>query len=215
MAGITASINPIIVNREAGNLSGATTITYLKDPGHDLWEIMIGGVGCRSMSTFGPGNHYFFAVFVVDAFANWDIKKEEFMTLQRKITVQFKTLRIYNDGDPYKSGDGEFWFRVSKGSGSGTQSVVDEFYMATQDIDDWNEHGRDFPLGYAHLGEFEIVTPGEEDVMASSWGLEHDGILEADENASGLNVYLPLPAGSSGRERNQSRAHDRLSPGDR
>jgi hypothetical protein len=141
-----------------------------------------------------PGNHYFFAVVVADAFGNWDVKQEEFTCLRRKITVEFQTIHIFNDGDPSSYGEGEFWFRVHKGAFN-QPKVIQDFHLPTQDIDDWSETDRPYPVGFAHVGSLEVVEPGEQNVGVSSWGIEHDGALDFDEGASSLGTFLPIPTG--------------------
>lgn len=139
-----------------------------------------------------PGNHYFFSVMVVDTLGNWDTFMEPFDTLRRKLTVQFTTLHIYNDGDPMGHGEGEFWFNVSEGT-----QVSQEFHLPTSDIDDWGETDRPYALGFAHLGPLKSVDKGQESVEVMSRGIEHDGALESDEAAGLLTgVALPLPSGS-------------------
>ena len=120
-----------------------------------------------------PSNDYFFAVVVADKFGNWDVRMDEFTTLQRKITVQFQTLHIFNDGDPFGDGEGEFWFQVYGEPGK----PFEDFHLPTQDIDDWWETDRPYPLGFAHLGKFEIVQPGKENITVHSQGAEHDGLV--------------------------------------
>jgi hypothetical protein len=139
-----------------------------------------------------PGNHYFFSVMVTDAFGNWDTFLGPFDTLRRKLTVQFTTLHIYNDGDPMSHGEGEFWFSVSEGD-----QVSQEFHLPTSDIDDWNETDRPYSLGYAHLGSLKKIEKGQESVIVRSWGVEHDGFMESDEAAGLLTgVSIPIPSGS-------------------
>jgi hypothetical protein len=140
------------------------------------------------------GNRYFFVVVVTDNFGNWEAYQEEFTTLRRKITVEFPTIHIFNDGDPGSHGEGEFWFRVQKGPFNQPE-VIQDFHLPEQDIDDWSETDRPYSVGFAHLGAFEIVEPRKESVGVISWGVEHDGFLEADEGASSLGVFLPIPAG--------------------
>lgn len=137
-----------------------------------------------------PGNHYFFLVVVTDAAGNWDSRREEFSTLRRKMTVEFPTIHIYNDGDPGSVGEGEFWFRVLEG-----QQVLQEFHLPTQDIDDWGETDRSYSVGFAHIGIPTVVTPGTQNVKVFSTGIEHDGIFESDEGAGLVTVNLPLPVG--------------------
>jgi hypothetical protein len=140
-----------------------------------------------------PGNHYFFTAVVADAGGEWDVLNEEFDTLRRKLTVEFPTIHIFNDGDPFDHGEGEFWFRVYAGTRQ-QPNVIQDFHLPTQDIDDWGETDRPYSVGFAHLGAPETVKPGREGVLVGSWGVEHDGALESDEGAGG-DATLPLPAG--------------------
>jgi hypothetical protein len=162
------------------DMEGAPTAPLSTDTNHVV-----------EINPLAPGNRYFFAVVVADAFGNWDVRQDKFTTLRRKLTVQFPTLHIYNDGDPFGHGEGEFWFRVSEG-GRSTQ----EFHLPTQDIDDWSETDRPYPLGFAYLGVPKVIERGEEAVTVFSWGLEHDGFLESDEAAQSFRpAPLPLPVG--------------------
>lgn len=146
-----------------------------------------------------PGNPYFFVVVVTDAFGNWEVKQEEFTTFRRKLTVQFPTVHIFNDGDPSSYGEGEFWFRVYFG-GPRNQNVIEDFHLPTQDIDDWGKTDRPYPVGFAHVGSLAVVNPGQEAVWVSSWGVEHDGIFEPDERARSRDKTLGLPAGRNVEE---------------
>ncbi len=137
-----------------------------------------------------PGNHYFFIVVVTDSFGNWDMKQEEFDTLRRKLTVEFPTLHIYNDGDPNGVGEGEFWFTVYEGD-----QIDRDFHLPTQDIDDWGETDRPYPVGFAYLGMPKSIEKRKEKVKVMSTGIEHDGILESDEGAGFNPVFLPIPSG--------------------
>jgi len=139
-----------------------------------------------------PGNHYFFVALVVDAIGNWEVLQEEFDTLRRKLTIQFTTLHIFNDGDPSDVGEGEFWFDIKE---EGVN--IKEFHMPEFDIDDWSETDRPYAVGFAHIGNPTKVRKPEVQIRAR--GLEHDGIFENDENAASPLNYttLPLPAGFS------------------
>jgi hypothetical protein len=140
------------------------------------------------------GNHYFFVVVVTDAFGNWDFQQAEFTTFRRKLTVEFPTVHIFNDGDPFDHGEGEFWFQVYFG-GPRHQDVIQEFHLPTQDIDDWGETDRPYSVGFAHVGSLEVVNPGQESVWVGSRGIEHDGIFESDETAHSRDKALGLPVG--------------------
>lgn len=143
-----------------------------------------------------PGNLYFFAVIVTDANGNWDVRQETFTTLLRKLTVEFQTLHVYNDGDPFGKGEGEFWFDVYSGLQWQRKSIA-QFHRDTSDIDDWNETDRPYPLGYAHVGQPEAVSPEHAMVYVSSRGTEHDGFLESDEGAWSKDQKLDFPVGRS------------------
>jgi hypothetical protein len=141
-----------------------------------------------------PGNHYFFLVLVTDSFGNWDFEEAELTTHRRKLSVGFPTIHIFNDGDPGTYGEGEFWFRVYFGTPPQPQ-IIEEFHLPTQDVDDWGETDRPYSIGIAHVGGFEVVKPGEENVWVGSRGIEHDGVFENDEQAWSLDTMLPIPAG--------------------
>jgi hypothetical protein len=141
-----------------------------------------------------PGHHYFFVVVVADAVGNWEVRQEEFTTLRRKLTVEFPTLHVYNDGDPFSDGEGEFWFRVYAGDRT-EPWVIEQFHRGTTDIGDSNQTDRPYPLGFVHAGPPEVVDERLASVSVSSWGVEHDGYLESDEGAWSLDRTLPLPAG--------------------
>jgi hypothetical protein len=141
-----------------------------------------------------PGNHYFFVAVLVDDSGRWGYLVDEFVTLRRKITVEFLTLHILNDGDPSGHGEGEFWFRVQTGA-INQPDVIRLFHLPTQDIDDWNKKGRPYPVGFDHIEGFERVVPGQETISVASWGIEHDGAFEADEGAQNSGTPLPFPIG--------------------
>jgi hypothetical protein len=143
-----------------------------------------------------PGNAYFYVALVADAYGNWDFVQGDFTTLRRKLTIEFTTLHIYNDGDPWSHGEGEFWFHVFFGHlNLGSVKTIDEFYRPTADIDDWGETDRPYSLGFAHVGSLQVVNPGEEGVNVGSWGIEHDGALESDESAAKPEKALSIPNG--------------------
>ncbi len=142
-----------------------------------------------------PGNHYFAVAVVTDRFGNWDLREWEFTALRRKLTVEFPTVHIYNDGDGGGYGEAKFWFRVY--AGPRNQPILlqqPDFHLPKQDVDDWNETDRPYPVGFAHVGQPQVVPPGQTRIAVSSWGVEEDGILEADEGAAGDQAIL-LPVG--------------------
>ncbi|WP_210493256.1 hypothetical protein [Microvirga antarctica] len=141
-----------------------------------------------------PGNGYFAVTMVTDRFGNWDLRQWDLVTLRRQLTVVFPTIHIYNDGDPFSEGEGEFWFRIYTGAFNNPVLVRPDFHLPTQDIDDWNETDRPYTVGFAHVGPLTAVSPEEAEVSVQSWGVEHDGVLEADEGAQGDRT-LPLPTG--------------------
>lgn len=171
----------------------SNNIPHLKDPEGNLLEpTFITQYHSVEFINLRPGNRYFFSVMVVDAFGNWETFLESFDTMRRKLTIEFTTLHIYNDGDPMGHGEGEFWFTVSEGS-----EVSQEFHLPTIDIDDWSETDRPYSLGFAHIGSLKNIAKGQESVQVMSRGVEYDGSLEADEVAGLLTgVSLPLPSGS-------------------
>ena len=142
-----------------------------------------------------PGQHYFFVVIVADDSGSWDVRQEEFTLLRRKLTVEFPTLHIYNDGDPAAHGEADFWFEVYTGSTQQSPKQIASFYRPTADIDDWSETDRPYALGFAHVGGAEVIAPEQLSVFVRSRGTEHDGVLESDEGAWSHDVDLQLPSG--------------------
>jgi hypothetical protein len=140
-----------------------------------------------------PGHAYFFAAVVVDVFGNWEVAQENITTKRRQLTVEFPTIHIYNDGDPNSVGEGEFWFRVYSGA-LNMPTLIQDFHLPTQDIDDWSETDRPYAVGFAHIGTPQVVNEPDERVAVSSWAVEHDGIFESDEGAQG-DSRLSLPVG--------------------
>jgi hypothetical protein len=144
------------------------------------------------------GNHYFFVVLVADSSGNWDLRISEFETLRRKLTVQFPTIHIYNDGDPSSSSTGKFWFRVYCRDPLTEQSTtLQEFYLPSQEIDDWSETDRPYPVGFAYISPPTVVTRETATVVVASRGIDEDGFLEGNEAAQSLPDagVLPLPTG--------------------
>lgn len=139
-----------------------------------------------------PGNHYFFIALIVDSFGNWQVIDEQFDTLKRQITVQFKTLHIYNDGDSGGHGKAQFWFYLRE-----DDQIIEQFHMPEFDIDDWSGTDRPYPLGFAHIGSPNQVKNAA--VLVSASGDEEDDFLwfEMSDSAMSNPMYasLPLPAG--------------------
>jgi hypothetical protein len=141
-----------------------------------------------------PGNTYFFSAVVMDAKGNWDIRQESFTSLRRAFTVLFPMIHIFNDGDPFSHGEGEFWFRVYFGP-QNMPKVIEDFHQSTMDIDDWSETSRPYNMSFVHTGAPLAVKETEVNVSVSAWGLEHDGVFESDEACWSKDVVLPFPAG--------------------
>jgi hypothetical protein len=141
-----------------------------------------------------PGNNYFFSAVVIDAKGNWDIRQETFTSLRRAFTVSFPTIHIFNDGDPFGHGEGEFWFRIYFGPHN-MPIKIEDFHRSTMDIDDWSETSRPYSMSFIHNGTPLTVKENEVNVSVSAWGLEHDGIFESDEACWSNDVILPFPAG--------------------
>jgi hypothetical protein len=140
-----------------------------------------------------PGNDYYFAAVVADARGNWELLQHQFRTYRRKITVEFPTIHVYNDGDYATKGEVAFWFRVYTGSDFRTKDIR-VFYLPEQDIDDWNETSRPYPVGFVHLGSLEITQPETEKIGVSSWA-EEDDFLGKDGAGFVIGEWLPLPSG--------------------
>jgi hypothetical protein len=151
------------------------------------------------------GHHYFFTLMVTDRGGNWQVLHREFTTLKRQLTVQFPRIFIYNDSDPNSEGEAQFWFRISHDRGGWPGALIQEFHLPQTSIDDkWPDKEKpppvppsEHPLGFAHLGTPETVTPGEERVWVGSWAGDDDA-PEPDEGAGNLpGMTLHLPVGRS------------------
>ncbi|MEU9180008.1 hypothetical protein AB0C90_24775 [Streptomyces sp. NPDC048550] len=144
-----------------------------------------------------PGHHYFAVVVVTDRLGNWEVIQWEFTAKRRKLTVEFPTIHIFNDGDPSSYGEAGFWFRIFTGPVNSPILLPDhDFHLPTQDIDDWGETDRPYPVDFAFLGEPKSVKPEEMIVSVSSWGVEEDPWPDSNEGAGGF-TELPLPTGES------------------
>jgi hypothetical protein len=142
-----------------------------------------------------PGNHYFAVTLVTDRLGNWEVVQAAFTALRRKLTVEFPTVHIYNDGDGGGYGEAGFWFRLYSGARNSPILIQQpDFHLPTQDVDDWNETDRPYPVGFAHVGQPQVVPPGESRVAVASWGVEDDGAFDSDEAAAG-DQAIPLPQG--------------------
>src|SRR5262245_35476722 len=130
---------------------------------------------------------------VTDRGGNWQVLQREFYTLKRQLTVQFPQLHIYNDSDDGSEGEAQFWFRISHDRGGQPGPLIQAFHFPETEI----YSNTDLPIGFAHLGVPETVTPGEERVWVVSWGIDDDS-PDADEGAgSRPGMTLDLPVGRS------------------
>lgn len=175
-AGIPTLVKPDAVQAQVGNRTALHTFR---------------------LSPLIPGHHYFLTVMVVDATGNWEVRQFDLDTLRRQVTVQFPTIHVFNDGDPMGHGEAEFWFRVSAGGEGRAHDTLQEFHLATMDIDDWSETDRPYQVGFAYTeSQPRTVPPDRPHVWISSRATEHDGFLEPDEFAGKLDATrLPLPTG--------------------
>jgi len=135
------------------------------------------------------GHRYFFTAMVSDWFGNWQVvQNEELYTLNRKLTVEFIKLHIYNDGDPFGHGKAKFYFQVME-----ENEIVQSFHLPYIDIDDWGETDRPYSIYFKYSG---VPKPVESPfVFVRAMGTEEDGWLEADETAGLAFKQLATPAG--------------------
>jgi len=125
-----------------------------------------------------PGRDYYAGVIVLDEDGRWDQRSIAFTLMQRKLTVKIDNLHINDDGDGDTVGEAQFWIRVQYPS-DGSDHILHEFYRPTSDIDS----GRDYPLGFAHLGTPQVAGENEKGFWIHTWGSEDDG-WKGDEHAA-------------------------------
>jgi hypothetical protein len=145
------------------------------------------------------GQSYTYLVVVANAAGQWDFREGTFTTLRRKLTVVFTFLNVINDGDPFAVGEAEFWFQLFHGDPRKPRPFA-TLHRPQTNIDDSRPVPGGFvkgqiPLGLAHVGNPAAVQPGEEGVWVRSWGVEEDGIFEADEMAMNVGMLLEMPSG--------------------
>jgi hypothetical protein len=171
-------------------------IPHLVDPdGSPTLPLTLSTSHAVEIGPLFPGNHYFAVTLVTDRLGNWEVVQAAFTALRRKLTVEFPTVHIYNDGDGGGYGEAGFWFRLYSGPRNGPILLQQpDFHLPTQDVDDWSETDRPYPVGFAHVGQPQVVPPGESRVAVASWGVEDDGAFDSDEGAAG-DQTIPLPKG--------------------
>jgi hypothetical protein len=141
-----------------------------------------------------PGQRYFLTVMVVDAGGNWEVLDVEQTTMRRKLTVQFKQVHVYKDGDANSPGEADFWFRVYAGNSRQELHPLEEFHTS---LDPINNNG-DYSVGFSHIDtEPQTISPKRTGIWVNSNGVEHDPFWEPDDYAGGLSgtEQLSLPTG--------------------
>lgn len=146
-----------------------------------------------------PGQQYYWDLLVVDKMGRWQRVQDSFITLGRKVTVEFPTVHIYNDGDESTKGAAKFSIEVMAGSAGNPKTILKQFKTPEMEIDDWGETDRPYSLGYAYI-EYDSapVPPDRTQIMVRSQGHEEDDPFGEDIAGSNLNgVPLSLPVGLS------------------
>lgn len=183
----TASRTPLAFNNDGypfpGQSDGATVISPGLANSHTVTTMPL-----------LPGTPYTYLMVVVNGNGRWDYRTRAVVTLRRRFTVQFKTLRIFNDGDEADYGEARFRCRVMFMNGPGKPEIIEEFVRPEDDVDDWSETDRPYALGFAHVGDLRAVIDGQQRVWVSSFGNEDDWPLP-DEMAWSVDAALPFPVG--------------------
>jgi hypothetical protein len=83
-----------------------------------------------------PGTHYHVVVRLSDTQGNWSVIRDEFDTLQRRVTVAFEKVTVHDDSDfdllgRDDEGEAKFWFKVFEGN-----TMVREFSWGEVTISD-------------------------------------------------------------------------------
>jgi hypothetical protein len=150
-----------------------------------------------------PGHHYFVTLMVVDDVGNWEVLDVEQDSLRRKMTVEFSTIHIQNDGDrdffdAQNVGEAEFWFRVSAGDEGRAHNTLKEFHLPEMDIDDADFLGQPYSVGFAYVElEPQSIPPGRTQVWVNSTAIEDDSPF-GEEGAGfieGRRLDLPIGPG--------------------
>ena len=150
-----------------------------------------------------PGHHYFLTLMVVDDAGNWEVLDVEQDSLRRKMTVEFSTIHIQNDGDrdllgAQNLGEAEFWFRVSAGDEGQARHTLKEFHLPEMDVDDADYLGRPYSVGFAYIDlEPQTIPPGRTQIWVNSTAIEDDSPL-GEEGAGfieGRRLDLPIGPG--------------------
>jgi hypothetical protein len=148
------------------------------------------------------GQNYQFVALVTDRLGNWQFYNEEFTTLRREFQVEIPSIHIYNDGDYWGSGEGEFWIHVSHKADAKAENTLKSWHIFEHDVDDTpddtGEKGRTYPYaGFVYSQGPESVSEENLKVFVSSNGIEHDGIFESHERAQSIPLLLQMPAGKT------------------
>jgi hypothetical protein len=143
-----------------------------------------------------PGQHYFLTMMVVDAGGNWEVLDVDQNTLRRKLTVEFKKIHVFKDGDANSTGEADFWFRVYAGDSRPKGEALSTFHKYLDPIDG----GKNYPIAFSHKDPGPVaISPNSPNIWVNSNGVEHDPFWEPDDYAGGLSgtAQLSLPTGPS------------------
>jgi hypothetical protein len=144
-----------------------------------------------------PGHHHFATVLLVDAAGQWSSLAEEFTTLRRRVTVNFKHLEVLNDGDTHGTSHGQLRLIVRQRD----QNAREFLYDHTNLSDKIAERQVTLePFGFVHVIGPEVVDRANRDVGVWVLGTEFDGggifeIFDPDEHAASKMITFALPTG--------------------
>ncbi|MDQ0884835.1 hypothetical protein [Peribacillus sp. V2I11] len=144
------------------------------------------------------GNTYNYLIRLSDDKGNWQVINGQFITKQRKVTIDYETLYINDDGDNLNTGEAYFLFRIFKGEKTEVDKLMIGNKRTLRTVDDtappWNLHNLNHPT--VILGP-ESVNDDNRVVWIHLMGVEDDSPFQVDEVAASIGPAIYFPFGPS------------------
>lgn len=148
------------------------------------------------------GNQYAVIIRAVDLKGKWQVEKASRSTKLRTVTGEVVEIVVDNCGDS-ENGEAQFWVEIGQ---SGRETDVGErlFFQSAGGDKFKVQTKQRIPLPPSQgdpkwtftTGSRKIAGGLNNEVVVRTNGIEHDGILESHERASGIRA-LPFPTGSN------------------